>query len=61
MAGFGEKKEQPRRPLYVRPIAFLALAVVLVAGLGISLYVNRSRSKALQRGSCRLASADAGD
>ena len=49
MAGFGEKKEQPRRPLYVRPIAFLALAVVLVAGLGISLYVNRSRSKALQQ------------
>ncbi len=49
MAGFGEKKEQPRRPLYVRPIAFLALAVALVAGLGISLYVNRSRSKALQQ------------
>ena len=49
MAGFGEKKEQPRRPLYDRPIAFLALAVALVAGLGISLYVNRSRSKALQQ------------
>jgi len=48
MASFGEKKEQPRRPLYVRPFAFLAVAVVLVAGLGISLYVNRSRSKALQ-------------
>ena len=48
MAGFGEKKEQPRRPLYVRPFAFLAVALVLVGGLGVSLYVNRSRSKALQ-------------
>ena len=50
MAGFGERKEQqpPRRPLHVRPWVFVTLAVVLVAGLAISLYVNRSRSKALQ-------------
>ncbi|MCI0422713.1 MAG: OmpA family protein [Acidobacteria bacterium] len=33
----------------VRLSVFLALAVVLVAGLGISLYINRTRSKALQQ------------
>ncbi|MGH9426059.1 MAG: OmpA family protein [Terriglobia bacterium] len=53
MPGFGERsqKEQkpPSGPRHVRPWVFVALAVVLVAGLGISLYINRTRSKALQQ------------
>src|SRR5262245_26944618 len=48
MAGFGEKKEQRRRPLYVRPVAYFMLLVLVVAGLAIALYVNHSRNKALQ-------------
>lgn len=48
MAGFGEKKEQPRRPLYVRPFAYFLLLLVVAAVLATALYVNHSRSKALQ-------------
>ena len=53
MLGFGDaKKEQkppsgPRR--HVRSWVYVAFGVVLAAGLGLSLYINRTRSKALQR------------
>jgi outer membrane protein OmpA-like peptidoglycan-associated protein len=52
MPGFGEKSQKqqkpPSGPHHIRPWVFIALGVVLAAGLGISLYVNRIRSKALQ-------------
>jgi outer membrane protein OmpA-like peptidoglycan-associated protein len=52
LPGFGERalKEQkpPSGPRHIRPWVFVALGVVVVAGLGISLYINRTRSRALQ-------------
>jgi outer membrane protein OmpA-like peptidoglycan-associated protein len=51
MASFGEKKESgaSRPSLRLRPTVFVALAVILVAGLAVSLYINRTQSKALQQ------------
>jgi len=53
MPGFGQRShkgpETPGGSRHIRPWVFVALGVVLVAGLGISLYVNRTRSKALQQ------------
>ena len=53
MRGFGERSQkEQRRPSdsrHIRPWVFVALGVLLFAGLGISLYINRTRSKALQR------------
>jgi outer membrane protein OmpA-like peptidoglycan-associated protein len=53
MPGFGERsqKEQkpPSGPRHIRSWVFVALGILLVAGLGISLYVNRTRSKRLQQ------------
>jgi outer membrane protein OmpA-like peptidoglycan-associated protein len=53
MPGFGEKsrKEQkpPSGPRRIRPWVFVALGVVVAAGLAVSFYINRTRSKALQR------------
>jgi outer membrane protein OmpA-like peptidoglycan-associated protein len=50
MRGFGEKEQKPpSRPRRIRPWVVVALGAVLVSGLGISLYLNRTRSKALQR------------
>ena len=53
MLGFGEISQKKQKPpsgsRQIRPWVFVALAVVLVAGLGISLYFNRTRSKALQQ------------
>jgi len=53
MPGFGERSQKAQKPtsasLHIRPWVFVALGVVLLAGLGISLYFNRTRSKALQR------------
>jgi outer membrane protein OmpA-like peptidoglycan-associated protein len=53
MRGFGERSQKAQKPpsgsRHVRPWVFVALGVLLVAGLGISLYLNRTRSKALQQ------------
>ncbi len=53
MPGFGERSqkgpESEGGSRHVRPWVFVALGVVLVAGVGISLYINRTRSKALQQ------------
>jgi len=53
MRGFGERSQKAQKPpsgsRHIRPWVFVALGVVLVAGLAISLYVNRIRSKALQQ------------
>jgi len=50
MPGFRESSTKgPATPRNMRPWVFVALATILIAGLGISLYVNRSRSKALQQ------------
>lgn len=53
MSSFGERsqKEQqpPSGPRRIRPWVFVALGLLLAAGLGISLYVTRTRSKALQQ------------
>ena len=53
MPGFGERSQKKQKPpsgsRHIRPWVFVALGVVLVAGLGISLYFNRIRSKALQQ------------
>ena len=53
MPGFGEGSQKKQKPpsdsRHIRPWVFVALGVVLVAGLGISLYFNRIRSKALRQ------------
>ena len=53
MSGFGEKSQNkqklPSGRRHIRPWVFIAMGVVLAAGLGVSLYINRTRSKALQR------------
>jgi outer membrane protein OmpA-like peptidoglycan-associated protein len=53
MPGFGERSPKKQIPpsgsRRIRPWVFVALAVALVAGLGILLYFNRTRSKALQQ------------
>lgn len=53
LPGFGDKSQNEQEPSsgpgHTRPWVFVALGLLLVAGLGISLYVNRSRSKALQQ------------
>lgn len=53
MPGFGERSQKQQKPpsgsRHVRPWVFVALGGLLVAGLGISFYINRTRSKALQQ------------
>jgi outer membrane protein OmpA-like peptidoglycan-associated protein len=49
MAGFGEKSQKPPSGArYIRSWVYIALGIVLAAGLAVSLYINRTRSKALQ-------------
>jgi len=52
MRGFGEKSHSEQKlssgRRHIRPWVFIATGVVLAAGLGVSLYINRTRSKALQ-------------
>ncbi len=48
MAGFGEKSQKPPSGArYIRPWVYIALGIVLAAGLAVSLYINRTRNKAL--------------
>jgi outer membrane protein OmpA-like peptidoglycan-associated protein len=53
MPGFGERSQKMQKPpsgsRHIRAWVFVALGVLLLAGLGISLYINRTRSKALQQ------------
>ena len=49
MRGFGERSPQKPPVRHVRPAAFVVVAVILIAGLAVSLYITRTRSKALQQ------------
>jgi outer membrane protein OmpA-like peptidoglycan-associated protein len=49
---FGERLQKPKSPggpWQIRPWVFVALGLILFAGLGISVYISRSRSRALQQ------------
>jgi outer membrane protein OmpA-like peptidoglycan-associated protein len=53
LPGFGEKSPKEQKTLggsqHIRRWVFVALGLVLVGALGISLYLNHARSKALQQ------------
>ena len=49
MRGFGEKRVQKPPTRHVRPWVFLVVAMILIAGLAVTVYITRVRSKALQQ------------